>query len=84
MKREMTIPELKKRLTGLERKELEKMLCDVYKNSVQAEQIMNLVLLDENYGKKLLKQYQDRLYNIFFLDDIVRVGFSLSLAKSVI
>ena len=31
MKREMTIPALKKRLAELERKELEKMLCDVYK-----------------------------------------------------
>ncbi|RHP34099.1 hypothetical protein [Lachnotalea sp. AF33-28] len=58
MKREMTIPALKKRLAELERKELEKMLCDVYKNCDQAEQMLNLTLLDETYGKKLLEQYQ--------------------------
>jgi hypothetical protein len=51
MKREMTIPALKKRLAELERKELEKMLCDVYKNCDQAEQMLNLTLLDETYGK---------------------------------
>ena len=84
MKREMTIPELKKKLAGLDRKELEKMLCDVYKNSEQAEQIMNLALLDETYGDRLLEQYHDRLYKIFFPYDIMRTGFSLSMAKGVV
>ena len=84
MKREMTIPALKKRLAELERKELEKMLCDVYKNCDQAEQMLNLTLLDETYGKKLLEQYQEKLDKIFFPYDIVRVGFSLSMAKKVL
>ena len=81
MKREMTIPALKKRLAELERKELEKMLCDVYKNCDQAEQMLNLTLLDETYGKKLLEQYQEKLDKIFFPYDIVRVGFSLSMER---
>jgi len=84
MKKEMTIPELKKKLSGLERKELEKMLCDLYKNCDQAEQIMNLQLLDEAYGKKLLGYYQNRMEMIFFPGDIVRYGFSVSMAKKVI
>ena len=80
----MTIPALKKRLAELERKELEKMLCDIYKNCEQAEQMLNLVLLDETYGRKLLEQYQEKLDKIFFPYDIVRAGFSLSMAKKVL
>jgi len=84
MKREMTIPALKKKLAGLDRKELEKMLCDIYKNCEQAEQMMNLALLDETYGRKLLEKYQDRLDKIFFPNDIVHARFSLSTAKKVL
>lgn len=84
MKKEMTIPVLKKKLTGLERKELEQMLCDLYKNCDFAEQRINLRLLDKTYGEKLLKQYQDRMDKIFFPKDIVRSGFSVSMAKGVV
>lgn len=84
MKREMTVTVLKKRLAELDRKELEQMLCDIYKNCEQAEQMLNLTLLDENYGRKLLEQYQDKLDKIFFPKDIIRTGFSLSMAKKVL
>lgn len=60
------------------------MLCDIYKNCEQAEQMLNLTLLDKIYGRKLLEQYQDKLDKIFFPYDIVRVGFSLSMAKKVL
>lgn len=80
----MSIPVLKKKLADLERKELEKMLCDIYINCEQAEQMLNIILLDEMYGRKLLEQYQDKLDKIFFPYDIVRAGFSLSMAKKVL
>jgi len=84
MKKEMTIPALKKELAEFERKELEQMICDLYKNCDDAEQVINLKLLNESYGRKLLQQYQDKIHKIFFPKDIVRSGFSLSQAKGVI
>lgn len=60
------------------------MFCDLYKNCDQAEQVINLKLLDETYARKLLEQYQSRMYKIFFPNNIVYSGFSLSMAKKVI
>lgn len=84
MKREMTIPELKKKLANLEQKELIQIICCLYKNCDYAEQAINLKMLDQSYGERLLQQYQGRMYKIFFPDDIIRVGFSLSSAKRVV
>ena len=84
MKKEMTITELKKKLAGVERKELEQILCGLYKSFDDAAQSINLQLLDSSYGLKLLKLYQDKMYKIFFPKDIIRSGFSLSAAKKVI
>ena len=84
MKKEMTIPEVKKKLANLEQTELVQSLCGLYKNCDYAEQAINLKLLDKTYGERLLQQYQDRMYKIFFPYDIVRSGFSLSDAKRVV
>ena len=83
-KKELTISALKKQLEGLERKELERLLCELYKFNEAAEQMINLRLLDEAYAQKLLEQYEERLYNIFFQDNLMRAGFSLRMAKSVV
>lgn len=84
MKKEMTISVLKKKLADMERKELENIICSLYKNCDYAEQAINLKVLDKSYGERLLRQYQDRMYKIFFPNDIMRTGFSLSCAKGVI
>ena len=83
-KKELTISALKKRQEGLEHKELERLLCELYKSNEAAEQMINLRLLDEAYAQKLLEQYEERLYNIFFPDNLMRAGFSLRMAKSVV
>lgn len=84
MKKEMTIPVLKKKLADLEQKDLEQIICSLYKNNEYVEQAINLKLLDKSYGERLLLQYRDRMYKIFFPNDIVRAGFSLSSAKDIV
>lgn len=84
MKKEMTMIELKKHLSELNDSELKKLLCQVYKNSDAAEKMINVILLGSEYEEKLLVQYKEKMYKVFFPKDIVRVGFSLSWAKSLI
>jgi len=84
MKKEITIPALKKKLANLDQKELTQIICSLYKNCDYAEQTINLKLLDKSYGERLLQQYQGRMYKIFFPNDIVRSGFSLSCAKGIV
>lgn len=84
MKKEMSVMELKKKLSAMDKKDMEKLLCMLYKNSDMAERIINLTLLDEVYEDRLLKEYKEKMYGRFFPKDFMRVGFSLSWAKSVI
>ena len=60
----MTQKVLKEKLRELDRKELEKMICDMYKNYAAAEQFINLALLDDEYMKKLMDQYKEKMYKI--------------------
>lgn len=83
-KKEMTQKVLKEKLRELDRKELEKMICDMYKNCAAAQQFINLALLDDEYMKKLMDQYKEKLYKVFFPNDIMRSGFSLHQAKSIL
>ena len=84
MKKEMTVSELKKKLAEMNKKDMEKLLCLLYKNCDEAEKIINLQLLDESYKEQLLIQYKEKMHDIFFPKNLMRIGFSLSLAKSVI
>ena len=84
MKREMTIPALKKRLSEMERKELEQLVCSLYKNVDLAEKSINLYILGKDYGRKLVRQYQEKLDEIFFPNNLIRAGFSVKWAKDVI
>lgn len=83
-KKEMTQKVLKEKLRELDRKELEKMICDMYKNYAAAEQFINLALLDDEYMKKLMDQYKEKLHKVFFPKDILRSGFSLRQAKNIL
>ena len=84
MKKELTITELKRHLTELDEAGLKELLCHLYKKSDLAEKMINVFVLGSDYEEKLLEQYKEILYGMFFPKDIVRVGFSLSLAKSLI
>lgn len=83
-KKEMTINDLKKHLTEFNETELKKLLCHLYKNSDLAEKMINVFILGSVYEEKLLEQYKEKMYGVFFPDNIVRSGFSLSWAKSLI
>lgn len=83
-KKEMTMNELKKYLTELDEAELKRLLCHLYKNSDLAEKMINVSILGSDYEKRLLEQYKEKMYGVFFPNDIVRAGFSLSWAKSLI
>lgn len=84
MKKEMTLTDLKKKLSEMDYTELQKMICNIYKNSDMAEKMINVAILGSDYKEKLLKQYKEKMDNVFFPNDIVRTGFSLSWAKSLI
>lgn len=83
-KKEMTQKILKEKLKELDRKDLEKMICNMYKECVAAEQFINVVLLGDEYIDRLLAEYKEKLNKIFFPKDIVRSGFSLRQAKSIL
>lgn len=84
IKKEMTMTELKRHLSNINDAELKKLLCHLYSNSDEAEKMMNVAIMGSNYEEKLLEQYKEKMYNIFFPNDIMRAGFSLSWAKSLI
>ena len=84
MKREMTLTELKKYLSNINDAEMKKLLCHIYKNSEMAEKMMNVFLLGSNYENKLLKDYREKMYKVFFPNDIIHAGFSLAWAKSLV
>lgn len=72
----MTMTELKRHLAEIDEAELKKLLCHLYKKSDLAEKIINVTILGSDYEEKLLEQYKEKMYGVFFPNDIVRVGFS--------
>lgn len=84
MKKEMTLTELKRNLSNIDETEIKKLLCNIYKNSEIAEKMINVFILGSDYEEKLLDQYKEKMYKVFFPNDIMRAGFSLSWAKSLI
>lgn len=84
MKKEISTAELKKKLSSMEQKELVNLVCNMYKNSEDAERILNLELLGEAYSEKLLEQYKEKLYDTFFTTRYKQMGFSLATAKSIL
>mgnify|MGYP000896865649 CR=1 FL=1 len=84
MKKDMTLTELKKRISEIDHAELKKLVCNLYKNSDMAEKMINAAILGDSYKERLLEQYKDKMFAVFFPKDIIRSGFSLSKAKSLI
>lgn len=83
-KRDMTIPQLKKRLKEMEHKELEDLLADLYKNNDYAYQKISIKLHGNIYTSKLEKEYEEKLDNLFWPKNFAKVGFSLAAVKKVI
>lgn len=83
MKKQMTQTELKKKLGGLEKQELVQIVCELYKKFDNVEQNVNYKILGDEYSKKLLGQYQEQIYKIFFPKSM-NAGFSLTKARSYI
>jgi len=84
MKKEMTLTDLKRYLSNIDDTEIKKLICHIYKNSEMAEKMINVLILGSEYEEKLLNQYKEKMYKVFFPNDIMRAGFSLSWAKSLI
>lgn len=66
MKKEMSAAELKKKMSEMDKKDMDKMLLLLYKNCDMAEKFINLYLLDETYADRLLEEYKEKMYKRFF------------------
>jgi hypothetical protein len=83
MPEKMKINELKKCLADMERKDIEKLICDLYKKDNLAESIISSMLLGDEYQAQLLVEYKEKMETIYFPDNLSR-GFSQMAAKKLI
>lgn len=83
-KNEMTLTKLKQSLSEIGDTDLKKLICHIYKNCDMAEEMINVAILGSDYEEKLLERYKENMNKVFFPTDIMRAGFSLSWAKSLI
>ena len=81
--KELTVAQLKKRLSGLEKDEIIELIAQLYKSTPDVKHILNLQFL-EDYGKLLLEKSENQLDKIFFPSDIIRTGISLREAKAIV
>jgi hypothetical protein len=83
MSKKMKITDLKKELGDMERKNLEKLVCEIYKKDNLAASIINSVFLGNEYLAQMLNEYKEKMYAIYFPNNLVR-GFSQMEAKKLI
>ena len=83
MPEKMKITELKKALADMERKDIDKLICDLYKKDNLAESIISSLLLGDKYQAQLLDEYKEKMESIYFPDNLSR-GFSQTAAKKLI
>ena len=84
MKKEMTIRELKKSVSAMDRKDLEKLVCDIYKMCDTAKEMINSKFMGSEYEQILLEQYKYDLHKMFFPKNIENTDFSISRKKAVL
>ncbi|MFU2205596.1 hypothetical protein [Streptococcus pluranimalium] len=82
MARALTIPQLRKKIRELDDKELENLLVHLYKNSIEAEQFINLTILGEVRDQELLEKYRKKLYKAFYAES--GLGMDFKLAKTIL
>lgn len=84
MAKKLSEKALLKKLEAMRQEELVKIISDLFKTNKAAEVRINLMFLGEEYGNTLLEKYKKQLYKIFNPSNIVRTGFSLTMAQSVL
>lgn len=82
--KKLTEKTLIKKLESMKQEELRKIIADLFKTNKLVEESISLMLLDEEYGNALLEKYKKRMYKIFNPSDIVRSGFSLESAQTIL
>lgn len=84
MSKKLTEKSLEKKLHDMGTDELIQMIMRLYRSNKSVEQSINLQIVGEAYGNELLEKYKKRIYKIFNLSDIVRMGFSIDIAQQVL
>lgn len=82
--KKLTEKALVKNLNTMNQEELVKIISDLFKTNKSVEAKLNLMILGDEYGSKLLEKYKKQLYKIFNPSNIVRTGFSLERAQRVL
>ncbi|MEO1769712.1 MULTISPECIES: DUF6155 family protein [Enterococcus] len=75
-----TIPQLKKHLKTMDEKQLQQLVVDLYKQSKEVKEIINVAYREEDYEKGIAEEYKEKIYRIFFPKSM-SAGFSLPEAK---
>lgn len=84
MAKKLTEKALGKKLAAISQEELINIILDLFKTNKHVETRLNLMFLSEEYGDALLDKYKNQLYKIFNPSNIVRTGFSLERAQTVL
>lgn len=84
MAKKLTEKALLKKLNDMNQEELVKIIYDLFKTNKSVEERLNLILLGDDYGNMLLERYKKKLYKMFNPTNIVRTGFSLEKAQSLL
>ena len=83
MPKQMTLTEVKKKLSHLSQKELIALIAKLYKTNSDAVNILNVELGDASYTDELLEESKQKIQNIFFPERSMAFP-SLSKAKKII
>lgn len=84
MAKKLTEKALGKKLATISQEQLIKTILDFFKTNKNVEARLNLMFLGEEYGNTLLDKYKKQLYKIFNPSNIVRTGFSLEMAQTIL
>ena len=67
---ELTVGQLKKRLSEFEKDSIIELIADLYKSTPTVKQVLNLQFTAD-YGQQLLDKTEKQLDKIFFPEDII-------------
>lgn len=79
---EMTISGLRERLQEADEKQLSELICQIYKHSEVAQQIVDSTLLDDDYGMRFAETTKKKLERAFFPHG--KIDRSLTQAKELL
>lgn len=78
-----TIPQLKKHLKTMDEKQLQELIVDLYKQSKEAKQLINITYQEAAYEKGIVEEYKEKIQRAFFPKS-KRAEFSLAKAKDLL